>query len=320
MKKYKLIYNPNAGKKRKVVSHVKPIMLEDIFALLTQYQIEFDPFPTKCPGDATLLAKDAQKEGYEYVLAAGGDGTVGEVANGLINSDIKLGILPLGSFMNVARMLSIPTEMEKAVELIKIERLRKIDVGCLIRLDGEKLSDPYYFIEGSSIGMEAQFHELALLLERGQLGAIKNLIKTLTDYYWQKFTIKLDEEEFKVRASMITVSNGPYTGAALKTAPDAKLNDHQLTVMIYKMTNWELIKYFIKLLGFKQAHAPNSKTYQVQYVKISAKDPRQVHADARVFGTTPVEYKIVPNALNVICGFPKTSEDTALERRTYLDP
>jgi diacylglycerol kinase family enzyme len=68
------------------------------------------------------------------------------------------------------------------------------------------------------------------------------------------------------------------------------------------------------------SHAPNSKTYQVQYVKISAKDPRQVHADARVFGTTPVEYKIVPNALNVICGCPKTSEDTALERRTYLDP
>jgi diacylglycerol kinase family enzyme len=123
--KYKVIYNPQAGKKKKLLG--KPnYSLEDIQDLLTQYQIPADYYPTKSSGHATKLAHDAIKQKYAGVLAAGGDGTVSEAASGLINTDMLLGVLPLGTYMNTAKMLAIPTELEKAVIMIKINRTRKI--------------------------------------------------------------------------------------------------------------------------------------------------------------------------------------------------
>jgi diacylglycerol kinase family enzyme len=108
--KYLLIYNPNAGKKRSLFQFKsKPgTSLEDVRFLLEKYQIPVDLAPTKAPGHASQLAKESIKKGYKGVLVAGGDGTVGEAANGLIDSDMPLGILPFGSFMNTAKMLSVP--------------------------------------------------------------------------------------------------------------------------------------------------------------------------------------------------------------------
>src|SRR5258705_214175 len=116
----KFIYNPKAGHKAKLLSLKHPLLsLEDIKALLKRYQIPFDSFPTRSAGHATELARQSVKEGYGTVIVAGGDGTVGEAANGLVGTDVNLGILPLGTFMNIARMLSIPSDIEKAVALLK---------------------------------------------------------------------------------------------------------------------------------------------------------------------------------------------------------
>jgi diacylglycerol kinase (ATP) len=154
----KFIYNPHAGEKRRLNPMQKKVALEDVKALLEQYQIPVDPTPTKYPKHATELAKDSIKEGYKTVIVAGGDGTVGEVINGLVGSDVVIGILPLGSVMNNARMFGIPLELEKAVELIKIRRERKIDVGGITKLNGEKMEETYYFTEQSGIGFDAIMH------------------------------------------------------------------------------------------------------------------------------------------------------------------
>jgi diacylglycerol kinase (ATP) len=158
--KIKLIYNPQAGAKWKIFPNYLQYQtsLKDIKQHLEQSEFEVNPAPTKAPGHATQLAKEAIKEGYKIVVAAGGDGTVGEVANGLVHSDVTLGIVPLGSFMNVAKMLLIPLDIEKAIQLIKIGRTRKIDVGSVNRLSGEKLGQPYYFLESAGIGLEAQLY------------------------------------------------------------------------------------------------------------------------------------------------------------------
>jgi YegS/Rv2252/BmrU family lipid kinase len=317
--KFKLIYNPNAGKKRKLVSSSTSLALEDIFTLLDQYQIEYDPAPTTAPGDATKLAKSAVKEGYTHVLAAGGDGTIEEVANGLVGSDVTLGILPMGTYMNVARMLSIPLELEKAVALIKIGRTRKVDVGCITHLDGDKLSAPHYFLESASVGLEAQLQENFLKLERGNLSAIIDMYKTVNTYFWDKFNLVVDDKEKNVRASMITVANGPFSGAALEISPDAKLNDHHLTVTIFRMNNWDLLMHFISLSGLKTKTKTKKETTSAHIVSISSKNSKPLHADARVFGTTPARFSVIPGALSFICGFPKPDE-AYLGKRTVLDP
>jgi diacylglycerol kinase (ATP) len=316
----KLIYNPNAGLKRKLVTAGVPVSLEDIKSFLKQYQIPVDYFPTKGPGHATDLARDAKKEGYKTVLVAGGDGTVGEAANGLVNSDITLGILPLGSFMNIARMLSIPTELEKAVALVKIGRVRKIDVGAVTKLSNDKLNTPYYFLESAGIGLEAHIHEHAMEIEKGNKKAAFKILKTFFDYYSQPTIVTVDDRVIKTKSLLIAISNGPYTGTAIPLAPDAKLNDHRLTVSIFKMSKWELFKFFSNLIFRDKRNNRKVQILQGRKVRIESTKERLVHADARLYGATPVEFKIIPNALNVISGFPKESEDTSLIKRTFLDP
>lgn len=318
VKPIKLIYNPNAGKKRNPVGG-NPITAEDIKELFGKYQIPVDFFPTKGPGHATILAQEAVKEKYETVVAAGGDGTVSEVASGLIGTDIALGILPLGSFMNTALMLAIPHDLEKAVMLLKINRRRKIDVGQVTLLSGVKPNPPLYFMENSSVGVEAEMQDSVLKMEHGHYRAFLLSLKSLFDYYRHRVKIVLDDQTFERRVTMVAVSNGQYTGAALNFAPEARLNDHELTVSVFQMSKKELLYYFLRLM--KTGHTGSSKIFHYQSTKVAiyTHSPKPVHADGQVFGTTPVAYEILPNALEVITGFPQSGEP-ALEKRTILDP
>ena len=109
------------------------------------------------------------------------------------------------------------------------------------------------------------------------------------------------------------------TGANLKIAPRAKLNDHRLTVSLYKMSLFEIFRYFLKYFFILSPRDRKIETHQAKVVKVSVEVPKMVHADASILGFTPVEFKIIPNALKVITGFPKEGESSLL-KRTYLDP
>lgn len=315
----KVIYNPYAGKKRRFLGQ-GGVSLEDIKFLMEKYQLLADFAPIKKKNQAGKFSKESIKQKYETVIAAGGDGTINEVANSLINSEVTLGILPLGTFMNIARMLSIPTELEKAIMLIKINRTRMIDVGCVTEIDGQKLDKPYHFIETAGIGLDAEIQHQFKEYEEGNFFSLFKMVKTFISFYAGWVNIDINGETIKVKSTLITISNGPYTGAALNIAPDAKLNDHKLTLSLYKMTKWELIKYFFNLRRGVTRNNKKIKTYKAEKIKIYSPRKRFVHADATLFGITPVEFSIVPNALKVICGFPSPDEESSLVRKTFLDP
>ncbi len=321
IKKAKLIYNPHSGEKRNKNPLYSKMTLEDIKNMLKQYQIPVDYFPTRYARHATVLARNSVKEGYDLIIAAGGDGTVGEVINGLVGTDVTVAILPLGTVMNVSRMLSIPLEIEKAVQLIKIKRVRKIDLGSITKLNGEKMEKPYYFLEQAGLGIDAEMHyNFSGFFDRKEYLSGFRIIKALFSYYGHRAQVYLDNSAIETKATMVTVSNGPLGGLALELAPDAKLNDHKLTVTLFNMNMFGLTLHILRLL-FKRPgkKIKDIKTYQAEKVKITSEVEKMVHADARLFGETPVEFKIVPSAINVITGFPKP-ESAALLKRTYLDP
>jgi diacylglycerol kinase (ATP) len=320
--KVKLIYNPHAGLKRKALPNplLSPATLEDLKELLNQYQIEADFYPTKHPGHATTLAKEAQKQGYQVVLVAGGDGTVGEVANGLIGTKITLGVLPLGSIMNVARMLNIPNDLEKAILLIKLGQVVTIDLGKITLLGGQKLLKPHYFMESMGLGLEAQLHENIMEWEKGDLKAIIKIFKTFLEYYGHRVKIFLDNEVIETKASLISISNGPFTGAAIPLAPKAKLDDHLLTVSLFRMTKFELVKHFLTVARQGKTSNPKISTFQTKKVRVESRVPRLVHADARLYGNTPLEAEIFPQALRVYTGFYKPGTLSAFTKKTYLAP
>lgn len=319
LKPIKVIYNPLAGTKRKLLPGSKAPTLEEIKALLLRYQLPAKYFITKYAGHATELAKMAIKENYTVVVSAGGDGTAAEVANGLIGSDITMGILPLGTFMNTAKMLAIPFDLEKAVMVLKIGRSRKLDVGQINMLSGKKLGQPTYFLENSSLGMEAELQKTVVFWERHEYKNMLSSIKNIWDLYRYRAKIVLDDKIIEKRVVLVSVSNGPTTGADLTFAPRAKLNDHRLTISINEMKKGEVLLYLLNLLLKRKPTSRKITRYLSKTVEISTRFPQPIHADATTFGTTPVKYEIIPNALSVITGFPEAGSN-ALEKRAPLDP
>lgn len=316
--KIKVIYNPLAGTRNKISPN--QINLEDIKKYLKKYEINADFFPTEYSGHATILAKNAITEKYTMVVAVGGDGTLGEAANGLVGSDVILATIPAGSYMNVARMLSIPTELEKSVMLLRMGQIRKIDVGAITTLSGKKLDKPYIFLESVGFGLEAQTHLLISEFEKGNYRAPFTLINTLREYLSNKSEVTLDDHTVRTKATMINISNGPYSGPAIPIAPEAKLNDHILTVTVFKMGRFDLIYFFLRLwLGLKRNKKP--LTFQSKKVAIHTKQSRLIHADARLYGETPVEITVLPNALTVLTGFIDQSDEIkAFKKPTFIDP
>jgi diacylglycerol kinase (ATP) len=318
--KYKLIFNPKAGVKRGFLFHRDSnYYLEQVQYLLKKYQIDADFAPTRKTGHAIELAREAVKDGYDVVLVAGGDGTVGEVANGLIGTKVVLGILPLGSFMNIARMLSIPNDLERAVMLLKLGRVRKIDVGKVVNIGGQDLEEGYYFLESAGIGLEAQGHEYIQRLEKGEISAFFKMIKSFWDFYMYSADLDLDDKKIYAKASAIVIGNGQLIGPGLPLATKAQLNDHLLTVSIYKMTKYELLRFIISLLTGKKYLTKKIEILQGKKLILQTPFPRLVHADARLYGKTPLICQIEPSALSVIAGFPDAGENF-LKNTTPLQP
>ncbi len=318
--KVKLIYNPHAGQKRSLIPLKTQYSLEDIVGIFQQYQIPVDSFPSKSVEDAIELAKSSQKEGYEVVVAAGGDGTVATIAHGLVGTDVALAVLPMGSVMNIARMLAVPNDMEMAIALIKIGRVRKIDVAEITRIDGQKMEEKSYFLEQAGIGFDADLHYyLSGLFERGEYASILKLFKLFVfPLFGKRIEVEVDGKVIEKKARMVLVSNGPYSGPGLNFAPKSKLNDHKLMISIFHLNKLGLIKFLLNLILRRKAHTSKIKVIEGEKITIRSKEQKLVHADARIFGTTPVEFRSVPSSLNVVVGFPKAGSST-LNKRTPLD-
>lgn len=299
---YKLIYNPAAGAKRLNSSINR---LELIKQALDEQKIDYSLEITKDSGDAKDFARKAIKQGYKKIIVFGGDGTVGEVVNGVAGSKITLGILPGGTFMNIARMLAIPLEIDKAVETIKKGKIRKIDVGVMKYYEA---ADNHYFLESVGIGLEASFHEHFKELERGNLKAIVEIFRLIFHYHRFRASIKSDDKEIDIKTHLITVNNAPISGASLVTAPRAKLNDNLLTVNIYRMSKFRIFNYLVSAFYKKTIFHPQITTFKTKNVAINTAPSKRIHADGRFFVNSPMEFEILPKALNVITG-PESKAD-----------
>ena len=176
---------------------------------------------TESEEDAVRLTREAADDGYDLVVAAGGDGTVGTVARELLGRETALAILPLGSVMNIARMLKIPRELDSAAQVIATGQVRAIDVG---------IAKGKIFYEGGSVGLNAAVFREAQLVDAGHYQALFAAIWTLIRYRPPRMIIHLDERVLTTRALAVTISNGPYTGLGFTVAPNARLDDGKFDI------------------------------------------------------------------------------------------
>jgi diacylglycerol kinase (ATP) len=258
-------------------------------------------------GDDLVEPEDVEKtraavaaavaDGVDVVVAAGGDGTAGLVAECLLGAESSLGILPCGSVMNIARALSIPRDLEAAAAVLAEGHLARIDVGEATRADGEAVR----FFEAGSVGMNAAMFREAARFDDGEWSSIARTIWVALRYRPARMHLTLDDDEVRTRALMVTVSIGPYTGAGMTVAPGARLDDGRFDVRIFRgFSKWELLRHLASIAFGRRRYAPHVSTYRSATVRIDSRHPLPARADAHDLGETPVSFRTIPRALQVV--------------------
>lgn len=251
---------------------------------------------------AHQLARKAVDRGDWLVIAAGGDGTIEEVATALIHSPATLGILPLGTMNNLARALGIPLDLPDAALLLAIGATRHVDVGRVVTPDN---SIEGYFLETAGIGLSAI---AAPMGEDAEKGRWSNLLSKLGDFFAftsTGMTLQCDDEAPRQsQTHLVTISNAPLFGNNMLVAPDAKIDDGLLDVVVYEgMELVDLTRYFFGISSGGRVNDGRIQVHRARRLRVIADTPLPVNADLDVLAAQPSwEIEVVPRALSVIVG------------------
>lgn len=302
-----LIVNPRAG--RKLGLPTNAFGLDAARDALERQGVPVEVHPTGYAGHATVLARQAARAGVELVVAAGGDGTVQEVAHGLIGTATTLGVLPLGSFMNVARSLNVPRALDRAAAIVRAGRRVRMDVGL-----AQTRRRQTYFLEAAGVGLIAGTFNYTGRLDAGDWGAGFALVRYLLRYRPRRLRLRVDGQARIARAYSVAVAVGPYTGASLALAPDARIDDRWFDVVLLPaFSQWQLARYLLSIANGRRFRHPQSQTAQGRLVQVQGLGRRlPVHADGHYLGPTPARFELIPGALSVLVGEAAAGEPSAV--------
>jgi len=298
-----LIFNPHAGQKVGMTTNTRG--LDDVQSALRAEGVRFNTWQTEGPGHATTLAQRAAFEGYKVVIAAGGDGTLHEVARGLVNSDVALAPLPLGSIMNLARALWIPRDLHGAARTIRTGQVLAIDIGRV---------GPHEFLEAAGVGVVAGLFGYFNKLDSSglSLGEARDAVQFVERVGTPDVTLEFEGGTLEVKSQAINIANAPYVGAAVAVAPAARLDDGLLEVTIVDHASLaHLLMHVAWRAAGRSAHAaPDMRIVRTAWLRVSVRQGEPalpVHADGDPVGDTPATFEVVPAALRVVVGEPSGS-------------
>ncbi|MEA2632753.1 MAG: hypothetical protein QOE66_2972 [Chloroflexota bacterium] len=288
--RHRVIWNRSAGSKAGLPTNneLDEAALRD---LLVRHGLGDDIVPTESEDEARAAVRAAIADGCRPIVAAGGDGSAYLVAHELLGTDIPLGILPLGSAMNLARSLGIPRDLESAATVLAAGAERVIDVG-------EAAGRPFF--EAVSIGLSAQLLGAAHALDRGRYRSIFELIGVLRRARRSRLRLRLDGQLVEHRALSAVVANMPFTGLALDVAPDASLEDGLLDIRVFRhYSRLEFLRHFWSIAFGRRAYTPKVVSYRARLVSVETAG-LPCRADDFDLGRSPLEIAAKPGLLRVI--------------------
>jgi YegS/Rv2252/BmrU family lipid kinase len=302
MKQYtKIIINPIAGAKSTL--HKWP----GIQSLLKHLGVAFDFQFTEGRGHGIELAKTAAAEGYSTLVAVGGDGTIHEVANGILQTDAKaeasLGIICTGTGSDLCRTLGVSHDIAQSCSNLTGGRRRVIDIG-LVKYYKKGQPEQRYFVNGAGIGFDATVVAAVDSLPKyinGTLPYVTGLLRTFLTYRNCEVTLKIgDRSVEKVKVLSLVVANGRYFGGGMQIAPQARVDDAQFDIVVLgNFGKIELIRNLSKV--YKGTHLALSKVRLEKdiYVTLESKKKLLVQADGELLGEGPVSFTLLPSALTL---------------------
>lgn len=274
MDKILFIINPVAGGGR--AEKLAPIIsgyMEDI-------NLEYNIQMTKKPKDATKIAKLGIGEGYNIIVAVGGDGTVNEVAIGILESGKgTLGIIPSGTGNDLARTLEIPFNFKEAMDIIIKGNKKKIDIG---------LVNNNLFLNIASIGLDSEVVKNTEKIKkriRSRIAYIVGIINTLFSFKDKKIRLEIDDNLMDKNISLVAVGNGKYYGGGLKILPMAIAEDGYFHVIVVnKASRIKLLLLFPSI--FKGQHIRFKKhveIFKARKIKIITDDKTYLNVDGEIY-------------------------------------
>jgi YegS/Rv2252/BmrU family lipid kinase len=290
------------GNAYKVANDLRPIITEFGKA---------DWSGTVYPTHATELAEQAGEQGYDMVIAMGGDGTVHEVVNGLMQIPAAnrpiMGVVPVGSGNDFAHSIGVPMDSARALAHALNGEPSTVDIGLMTDENGRQ----EYFDNTVGVGFDAvvtiRSHKLPVV--RGFLMYLTAVIQTIIlNHEPAKMKLKADGESWQQTNLMVVVCNGPREGGGFMVAPDARNDDGLLHyVMIAKCSRPMMFRLIPEVMKGTHGRFDLVKMGTCQKFSLDSERPVYIHSDGEIytsFGSNlhKVDFEILPGALNVVKG------------------
>ncbi|HEY54012.1 MAG TPA: diacylglycerol kinase family lipid kinase [Caldilineae bacterium] len=278
--------------------------VNEVVATLHDLDYDFDLVQTAAPGEAIELARQAVAQGYDPVVAAGGDGAISEVVNGLLAevdvAPVRLGVIPLGSANDYAYQLGIPLDIKGSCRnLVAAEHVRTLDAG---RCNDRVFQNDITIAFGAQVNIEAA----TIKRLRGSAIYLGGVFKALAHYKLPTVTIEWDEGKLEDKPILLAyVGNGWRTGGVFHLAPDAILDDGFLDFIVGDaMGRLSTLRLLPKT--FNGSHIDDPHVFQTRFrrLRLTSDDPLPVLSDGEIIyrDAHDLDIRILPGALRVIAG------------------
>jgi len=249
---------------------------------------------TSHAGEAEVLARHAVEEGFGRIVAAGGDGTVNHVANGIAGSDAALGILPMGTVNVFAMELGLPVnDLDRCWEIIQTGTTRLVDLPS---------ANGKYFVQLGGIGLDAQAVKETTLAFKRSLGPLSYLISAAHIAARQPPKLLIESEDAPVQeGSFVLVGNGRLYGGPFPFFKQAVVDDGLLDVVLFKRLGFlEILKYLHDVVFSSDIRVPEIEYFQTSQLRVSSEQDVPVELDGELAGNCPVDFQMHEKALPVL--------------------
>ena len=301
-----VIVNPNAGhRKGRKDWHL-------ISKLLSDYQIKFRPFFTEGRKHAIEITDEGIQKGFRKIIIVGGDGTINEVVNGCFNqkvcptTDLILSNITVGTGNDWGRMFGIPSDYEGAIKVIQECRIRQQDAGVVYYHCGNE-REKRYFINIAGLGFDALVVQRTnRQKERGRNGKavyLWNLLRSLIAYKHTYTDVIIDGNKISNHTFTISLGIGRYSGGGMMQTPKALPDDGLFDItIIKKMRRRDIIRNLKMLYDGTILKHPLIEGYTGKDICIDSDPIIHLETDGEALGHSPIEFRILPQSINIIYG------------------
>ena len=295
-----VIANPRAGRGQ-VGKH-----LPQVEAVLTEAQISYRIVRTTHPGHATEAAREALARGERYLVAAGGDGTVHEVVNGMITdgqpaaADAVLGVIAAGSGCDFVRSFGLPGDAVAAARRLAGDQVRPVDVGRVTFTAGPAQVTRYFpNIAEAGLGGAVVARAARLPAVLGRARYLAGFWLTLPGFSPATVRLDADGQAYQWRAHNVVVANCRFYGGGMQISPKSEPDDGALDVLVMAGPKSDAFTTLPKV--YRGTHLPhrNIAELRASRVRLDADPPFGIEADGELLGTTPATFEIIPAPLRL---------------------